>query len=221
MATTYSIDNFDIISESYLIGVPFSSKSALTMKMWDGSNQNGWTDTAGNCYFGTAFRQGYIGILNEVKYYMNRFTKSNFVGKLKFQGSMDGTTYTDIFTVGQEIHEGWNYHNYEAGQELKFRYYRFFGTATGSCLVGEVSLRGHEAIDDTADTYQCDAKLYLDGLTTPVNLTGSVTYKASLTPLLNAITPRYGSVVGGEEVTFSGENFSIDTTLYTILIDGR
>jgi len=40
---------------------------------------------------------------------MSRFTKAKFVGLLKFQGSRDGVTYTDIFTVGQEIHEGWNY----------------------------------------------------------------------------------------------------------------
>lgn len=53
-----------------------------------------------NCYFGTAFRAGYVGELNEVKYFMNRFTKKNFVGKLKFQGSADALTWTDIFTVG-------------------------------------------------------------------------------------------------------------------------
>lgn len=70
------------------------------MSVFDGSHQNGWSSTASNCYFGTAFRTGYIGELNEVKYYMSRFTKSNFVGKLKFQGSMTGTTWTDIFVVG-------------------------------------------------------------------------------------------------------------------------
>jgi len=64
------------------------------------SNQNGWTSTTANCYFGTAFRAGYVGIINEVRYFMNRFTKTNYVGRLKFQGSMDGQTYTDIFVVG-------------------------------------------------------------------------------------------------------------------------
>lgn len=97
------------------MGVPFSSNNALTMSVWDGSHQNGWTSNTKNCFFGTSFRVGYVGVLNEVKYFMNRFLKAKFVGLLKFQGSKDGITYTDIFTVGQEIHEGWNYQNYPQG----------------------------------------------------------------------------------------------------------
>ena len=65
------------------------------------------------------------------------------------------TDWTDIFVVGEEIHEGWNYHNYEAGSYLKYRYYRFFGSGTGSCIVGEVSLRGYEVIDSNASSYSC------------------------------------------------------------------
>jgi hypothetical protein len=42
-----------------------------------------------------------------------------------------------------------------------------------------------------------------------------------LTPLLQAITPRFGTVKGGELVTFSGTGFDSDITKYTILIDRR
>ena len=35
--------------------------------------------------------------------------------KLIFQGSMDNTTYTDIFKVDLNVHEGWNYQTWEAG----------------------------------------------------------------------------------------------------------
>jgi hypothetical protein len=66
------------------MGLPFSSISTMTMSVWDGSHQSGWTSNGGNCYFGTAFRAGYIGVLNEVKYFMSRFNKGNFIGKLKF-----------------------------------------------------------------------------------------------------------------------------------------
>jgi len=102
------------------MGVPFSSKpldEQLTMSVWDGSHQHGWDDTAGNCFFGTAFRAGYIGVLNEVKYFMSRFVKANFENKLRFEGSMTGAsgTWVTIFTVGREIHEGWNYHNFAPG----------------------------------------------------------------------------------------------------------
>ncbi len=84
LPTTHSIDQFSLIDESYLMGLPFSSISTMTMSVWDGSHQSGWTSNGGNCYFGTAFRAGYIGVLNEVKYFMSRFNKGNFIGKLKF-----------------------------------------------------------------------------------------------------------------------------------------
>ena len=47
-----------------------------------------------------SFKVGYIGVLNEVKYFMNRFTKTAYVDNLRFEGSMDGVTYTTVFTVG-------------------------------------------------------------------------------------------------------------------------
>ena len=74
---------------------------------------------------------------------MNRFTKSNFVGHLMFQGSQDGVTYTTIFTVGNEIHEGWNYYPFPPGKELKYRFYRFYGPTYGSAIVGEIGLFGY------------------------------------------------------------------------------
>ena len=72
---------------------------------------NGWASSTSNCYFGIQLRDDYVGILEEVKIFMKRFTKANFNGALKFQGSLDGVTYTDIFTVGDELHEGWNYYD--------------------------------------------------------------------------------------------------------------
>lgn len=61
------------------------------------------------------FLPGYVGIVSEVQYFMTRFNRANFVGQLKFQGSQDGTSYTDIFVVGAEIHEGWNYYMFTNG----------------------------------------------------------------------------------------------------------
>ena len=52
--------------------------------MFDGNNMNGWTDSRAGDYFGTAFRQGYIGLLTEVKYFMQRFSRANLVGFILF-----------------------------------------------------------------------------------------------------------------------------------------
>ncbi len=37
-----------------------------------------------NCFFGTAFKPGYIGILREVKYFLNKFKRETFVNNLIF-----------------------------------------------------------------------------------------------------------------------------------------
>jgi hypothetical protein len=42
-----------------------------------------------------------------------------------------------------------------------------------------------------------------------------------LTPLLTSISPRFGSVVGGEIVTFNGAGFSTNVADYNVAIDGR
>ena len=120
--------------------------------MFDGSNQNGWTSEAAKCFFGTSFKVGYIGVISEVKYFMSRFNRTNFVDKLRFEGSQDGITYSTIFTVSQEIHEGWNTYNYQ-GKELRYRFYRFYGPSAGSCIVGELGLKGFEVINNNDSTY--------------------------------------------------------------------
>ena len=42
-----------------------------------------------------------------------------------------------------------------------------------------------------------------------------------MTPSLDSISPRFGSVTGNTPVTFTGSNFPTDASLYTILIDNR
>jgi hypothetical protein len=54
----------------------------------------------------------------------------------------------------------------------------------------------------------------------PQNLT-TVTYSAAVTPKLDGISPRFGTVVGGTDITFSGTGFVTDTAAYAIVIDGK
>jgi hypothetical protein len=198
------------------MGVPFSSNEALTMSVWDGSHQNGWTDPSTSCHFGTAFRNNYVGVINEVKYFMNRFDKFDYDGELKFQGSSTGypNSWLTLFTVGKEIHEGWNYYNFPPGKELAYRYYRFYGSHSRSCIVGEISLRGYEVYDSSNLTHTCSANLIVNGVTPAITLKKYITYQATLTPLLKSISPRFGSVVGGDLITFNGENFPTNIADY-------
>ena len=48
----------------------------------------------------------------------------------------------------------------------------------------------------------------------------NIGYQGSITPALTKISPRWGTVVGGTAITFTGTNFSTTTSKYNIVIDG-
>lgn len=64
--------------ESKICGKTFSSEtsSAITNGPWDDDTVNGFVSYRSPCYFGTSFKQDYIGEVSQVKYYINSFTQS-------------------------------------------------------------------------------------------------------------------------------------------------
>ncbi len=47
-------------------------------------NTYGFTSTASTCFFGMGFTSGYVGVISQVKFFMNVFTKATYSSKLKF-----------------------------------------------------------------------------------------------------------------------------------------
>jgi len=59
---------------------------------------------------------------------MSTSAKAELVDTTTFEGSNDGTTYTTLFTVDENLHTGWNYYKWEdAADYPKYRFYRFAG----------------------------------------------------------------------------------------------
>jgi len=173
------------------------------------------------CFVGAEFSEGFVAMLSQVKYFLNEIDdmEAMFADKLVFQGSNDGNTYTDLHTSDSNTHEGWNYIRWEeAADQPKFRFYRFKSVG-GSCKLNEVKFQGVEVLDEDSSTKQCPVKLIVGGAA-PIDLNADVTYDGDLTPVLESITPRHGTVKGGDSVTFQGAGFSQVTGEYTILIDG-
>mmetsp|Transcript_41647 Transcript_41647/g.63628 ORF Transcript_41647/g.63628 Transcript_41647/m.63628 type:complete len:206 (-) Transcript_41647:5125-5742(-) len=48
----------------------------------------------------------------------------------------------------------------------------------------------------------------------------AVTYDGAQTAVLTSVSPRYGSVTGGDLITFTGKGFDTDSSKYTVTIDG-
>jgi len=52
------------------------------------------------------------------------------------------------------------------------------------------------------------------------DLTHAVQFSGDITPNLTAITPRFGTVQGGETITFTGSGFSDTVASVSITLDG-
>jgi hypothetical protein len=120
--------------------------------------------------------------------------------------------------MDQNIHAGWNYHEWTLPADYpKYRYYRFLSANSAGCTLNEVIFRGVETIDNSDATFSCNASVIIDGNETALN---TIEYTNTMTTNLAAISPRYGTVTGGTSVTFSGTNFPTSTGVYTITLDG-
>jgi hypothetical protein len=172
------------------------------------------------CELGMEFPEGYVGSLQQVKYFINYIDKrEQYEENLIFEGSADKISWTALFTVGANVHEGWNYVDFEQGSYPNYRFYRFrgLGGSNGPCRIHELTFKGNEVIQDTGSSYSCTPRLVLGEQTYDLN---SVTFEGSKTALIETIEPRFGSVQGGDAVTFSGSGFVTGNSKYTILIDG-
>ena len=144
--------------------------------------------------------------------------KTPFNGNLKFQGSDDGTTFTDLWTVDIGVHEGWNTYDFETNKP-SYNIYRFQGAQSGSCRIAEVRLHGIESINSDATSYSCTPKLYLAGTDSATTL-NPVTFSSTMTPVMTGQSTRFVSVLGSESITITGTNFSASATT-KVMIDNR
>jgi hypothetical protein len=105
--------------------------------------------------------------------------------------------------MDDNVHEGWNYFNWEElTEQPRFRFYRFYADQVGACAINEITFTGIETIDSEEPTHSCSIKLFTGEIETSLN---PIEYVGSLTPSLTAVNPRFGSVEGGTEITFTGE----------------
>ena len=126
--------------------------------------------------------------------------------------------WSDIWEVDSGVHKGWNHQEISA----LVKSFRFVGSQQGSCRVGQVEVKGIDVYDSEEEEVSCAPKITIGGQSMEVD--GLVTYRASLTPYLTSISPRLGSVLGGDVVSFSGGwNWTGDQGVedVTIDIDGR
>lgn len=222
MSTVYSNTNFFIETESEdLKARTFFGNINEPKLPFDGKLVTQPTNSQSTCVIGVGFKADHVALISQMKYFMTNIDNlALYVDILKFQGSNDNATWTELHSADDNIHEGWNYVDWkESSSNPKFRFYRFFANSSSGCLVNEVKFTGVETVDNSDATYSCNVEVKINGA--PVqNLANNVTYSNTITTLLTSMSPRFGTVTGGTVLTFTGTNFVTDTALYSIVIDG-
>mmetsp|Transcript_20884 Transcript_20884/g.32246 ORF Transcript_20884/g.32246 Transcript_20884/m.32246 type:complete len:613 (+) Transcript_20884:4414-6252(+) len=222
VSTVYSNANFGVekITHDLDSGNYFGSSDEVSI-LWDGDITIEHSDDSAECIAGMEFKENHVAVLSQVKYFMGDIDdKLLYAGYLKFEGSNDKSTWTTLFTANVNIHTGWNYVNWDTEDEKpKYRYYRFISSMTNGCNMREIAFRGIETIENEDETYTCTPKLFLSGVESSASL-NPVSFKGSITPALTKVEPRFGSVVGGDDIVFTGVNFPTDHTKITVVIDG-
>ena len=60
-----------------------------------------------------SFKDGYVGLLSQVKFFLKNPSPSFWYTRLEFQGSNDGTTFTTLFKPfvdEKDVRSGWITH---------------------------------------------------------------------------------------------------------------
>jgi len=118
IVTAYSASAYDVVVPGPLHSGTWTGTASDTelAKLIDGKNTVDMTDSNTDCHFQVQYKENHVGVLEQVKFFINEMIdKSPYVGSLVFQGSDDGATFTDLWTIDSAVHEGWNYHDFEEG----------------------------------------------------------------------------------------------------------
>ena len=170
-------------------------------KLNDGINTVDYQDSSNTCSFEfESAKAGYMYAINEVRFFINGFdTTMEHVNNLVFQGYQDDE-WIDIWTVDSGIHKGWN------SKEIEHlvKTFRFVGNGRNSCRVGEVQVKGIEVYESPDSSVTCSPTLTIGADTQ--TLPSEVVYRADTTPVLTSMNKRFGTVLGGDVIEFTGTN---------------
>lgn len=214
----HSQETFNILTSEVVSGAFLSEATTNGGLAFDGITTNKVTGTGG-VSIGYDFGAGNVAQLTKVRYFLGTMTdkQTNCVDKVRFQSSLDGSTWTDVFTGGILMRKGWNVHNFIATESSQF--FRMKVDNMAACPIAELEIIGNVVIDKTDVTKSCDVIVTTTGGSTQT-FSGAVNYNDGATSKVTDIMPRYGSYKGGQTITIEGQGFSTVVSETSVAVDG-
>jgi IPT/TIG domain. len=104
---------------------------------------------------------------------------------------------------------------------VSFRYFRLYKPlAPSTFAINEIQFYGVLVYNTGSIDASCPLQVFASPTSIPVNSTTFINYKDSLTSLLTKVDPKYGTTLGGVNVTLTGTNFGNLISDISVLIDG-
>ena len=146
-----------------ITGENFGNSASQVANAFDGDNQSFYDSNASECWVGTDFGANKKAVLSSATFYMNSFDQDRYDGLLTLEGCTD-TTFLSCNAIHtfDSVHGGFNYLNYEQGNEESYRVFRFHNTVSSGCDIGEINWTGAIALDE-ALLGVCDVSVAYEG----------------------------------------------------------
>jgi hypothetical protein len=228
LVSKYSVDNYALAKPAVLKGTwEGSADQAQLDKLNDGINTIDYEVSGNSCSFQFQdAREGYMYAISEVRFFINGLDRNMpHVNNLDFEVTTDGSNWSNVWSVDSGIHKGWNSMNIDEVAKS----FRFVGSQSGACKVGEIQVTGIEVYNSgDANEVSCTPKLTIGAESQ--NLSSNIKYSSESTPVLTSMSKRFATVLGGDEIVFTGTDFQEPSELRflstggitaTVKIDGR
>ena len=115
-----------------------SDGGTTAMNTFDGQTATIYTSSNANCYIGVDFGAGKAVQIDRIRFFptVSWLSVSKYLLGAVFEASADGTTYTEVGSVGSTVHSGWN--SFLVSDTASYRYVRMSHTSTSMCKLAEI-----------------------------------------------------------------------------------
>lgn len=123
--------------------------------------------------------------------------------------------WSKLGSADSKIHMGWNTLEVEAS--LAYRYIRLQHNSTSQCNIAEMEFYGKVlTIVSASPTSQFATVTYKDGYNS-LSFSNALEFRQDHTPTVDSVSPSYGDIFGGYQITIRGSYLNFGTQV--VLID--
>lgn len=207
------------------------SSGAGTWAVLDNNVGTYYSSKSVPCYIGYDFGADIKAEVSQIRYEARYFKDEKAIVGGIFEASNDGINWDSLFTVPAAVARCCNiwYPKTRCDSKGKncftevYRMFRFRhnnGGTQSNCELASFTLYGwkYYKVSLPVDTQNCNIEVDVEGYVQ--TLTNKVVYKASLTGIVEGVSPQWGTIVGGTQVVFSGKGLSTVIADYDVKIDG-